>query len=156
MGSHRACERSGPPGADAILTALSVQNTITCCNDCDTSLGDLGGELRDAGDRVDGAVMADEGLMGATVRVADDVLCRILEGEAVILDLGHGTYFGLDPTGTRIWQLIDEQAGRVKEMHASLVREYDVGPDQCERDLLRLLEEMRAKGLIVVVDGQAR
>lgn len=88
----------------------------------------------------------------AAVRIADDVVSRVLEGEAVILGLGTGTYFGLDPVGTRIWQLI-EQRGSVREILAHLVEEYDVAPEQCERDLLRLLGELRSRGLITLSDG---
>jgi hypothetical protein len=86
----------------------------------------------------------------ATVRIADDVISRVLEGEAVILGLGTGTYFGLDEVGTRIWQLIEER-GRVTEILARLVEEYDVEPEQCERDLLRLLGELKCRGLIALV-----
>jgi coenzyme PQQ synthesis protein D (PqqD) len=86
----------------------------------------------------------------ATVRIADDVISRVLKGEAVILGLGTGTYFGLDPVGTRIWQLIEER-GRVTEILAGLVEEYDVEPEQCERDLLRLLGELKCRGLITLV-----
>jgi hypothetical protein len=34
--------------------------------------------------------------------VPDDVLFRDLDGEAVILNLRTGTYFGLDELGTRM------------------------------------------------------
>ncbi len=85
----------------------------------------------------------------ATVRIADDVISRVLEGEAVILGLATGTYFGLDAVGTRIWQLIEER-GRVTEILAGLVEEYEVKPEECERDLLRLLGELKDRGLITV------
>ena len=37
-----------------------------------------------------------------------DVVFRDLEGEAVILDLASGTYFGLNEVGTRVWRMVDE------------------------------------------------
>ena len=42
------------------------------------------------------------------VKVNDDVLFQELQGEAVLLNLKSGVYFGLDPVGTRIWQLFAE------------------------------------------------
>ena len=42
------------------------------------------------------------------VRVPDEVIARDLAGEALIVHLGTGTYFGLDATGTRMWQLLAE------------------------------------------------
>ncbi len=89
----------------------------------------------------------------ATVRIADDVISRILEGEAVILGLATGTYFGLDAVGTRIWQLIEER-GRVTEIMTGLVEEYEVEPEQCERDVLRLLGELKDRGLITLAGDQ--
>lgn len=83
----------------------------------------------------------------ARVRVADEVVSRVLDGEAVILALKDGMYFGLDPVGTRIWELIGE--GRdVRAILEALVGEYDVDAAQCERDLLSLLGDLNDKGLI--------
>ena len=42
-----------------------------------------------------------------TYRPHPDVVCREIEGEAVLLHLGTGIYFGLNAVGTRIWQLLD-------------------------------------------------
>jgi hypothetical protein len=70
-----------------------------------------------------------------------DVMFRDLDGEAVILDLDSGTYFGLNTVGTRIWQLI-EQHGRLKTVLDELAREYDASPDQLEKDLLDLVARL--------------
>ena len=40
--------------------------------------------------------------------IPEDVVVRDLAGEAVLLHLGTGTYFGLDTVGTRIWHLLAE------------------------------------------------
>ena len=42
------------------------------------------------------------------LRPADGVLSRILGGEAVLVSLGSGEYFGLNAVGTRIWELVGE------------------------------------------------
>ena len=66
---------------------------------------------------------------------------RDLDGEAVILDLDSGTYFGLNAVGTRMWQLI-ERHGQLKAVHEQLCREYDATPDVLERDLLDLVSRL--------------
>ena len=43
---------------------------------------------------------------GQRLACAPDILSRILDGEAVLLDLASGTYFGLNPVGSRVWELI--------------------------------------------------
>jgi hypothetical protein len=88
------------------------------------------------------------------VAISDDVVFRELEGEAVILNLESGTYFGLDPVGTRIWSLLQED-GSLRRAFEALLQEYDVAPEKLEGDILRLVEELRAKGLVrLCVSGE--
>ncbi len=93
--------------------------------------------------------MTDTVSLDSSVTISDEVVSRDLEGEAVILNLGSGTYFGLDKVGTRIWSLI-QQDGSLRKVLATMQQEYDVAPDRLEQDLLRLVAEMRAKGLVDV------
>ena len=74
------------------------------------------------------------------VVVKDQVSCD-LAGEAVILRLEQATYFGLDPVGARIWELIQEPK-TLGEIRDALVAEYDVEPVRCESAARRLLEEL--------------
>jgi hypothetical protein len=72
---------------------------------------------------------------------------RELDGEAVILDLESGRYFGLDAVGTRIWQLIAEQ-GSLRAVHAALLTEFDVSSSALESDLFAFAGELVSRGLI--------
>ncbi len=72
-----------------------------------------------------------------------------LGGEAAVLNLRNSIYYGLDGVGARIWELI-QQPRRVKEIQETLLSEYDVDRERCERDLLALLEKFLAEGLIEV------
>jgi Coenzyme PQQ synthesis protein D (PqqD) len=76
-----------------------------------------------------------------TFVLSKDAVFRDLDGEAVILDLAAGTYFGLNAVGTRMWQLL-ERHGRLQEVHDALREEYDVAPDLLERDLLGLVARL--------------
>ena len=70
-----------------------------------------------------------------------DAIVRELAGEAVILDLNAGTYFGLNAVGTRIWQLL-ESDGRLRPVFDTLCREYDAPAAEIERDLLELVAQL--------------
>jgi hypothetical protein len=70
-----------------------------------------------------------------------DAVFRDLDGEAVILHLDSGTYFGLNAVGTRIWQLM-ERDGRLTAVLDDLSTEYDAPPDVLERDLLDLVARL--------------
>ncbi len=91
----------------------------------------------------------DRATLASRVRVKDDVVFRDLEGEAVLLNLETGTYFGLDPVGTRIWALIQKHE-TLTDVNLALLDEFDVEPDRCERDLLDLLARLDDNGLVEI------
>ena len=70
-----------------------------------------------------------------------DAIFRDLDGEAVILHLDSGTYFGLNAVGTRIWQLMARD-GRLTTVLDDLHSEYEAPPDVLERDLLDLVTRL--------------
>ena len=74
-----------------------------------------------------------------------------LGGEAVILELESGAYYGLNDVGTRIWDLI-QQPKTVNDIRDAILEEYEVEPDRCERELLGILEDLACAGLLVVKD----
>lgn len=77
-----------------------------------------------------------------------------LAGEAAILNLESGVYYGLDAVGARVWHLLQEPR-TVQDIRETLLMEYEVERDRCERDLLALLQELVAAGLIEVRDEAA-
>lgn len=84
-----------------------------------------------------------------TAEVPSQVMAREMGDETVILDLASGTYFSLNPIGTRFWQLVRE--GRtLAQMCDALEDEYDVARDQLEADLQRLADELVSRGLMVI------
>jgi hypothetical protein len=83
------------------------------------------------------------------VSIPAQVIARQVGDETVILDLASGTYFGLDPVGARIWQLMGE--GRtLAEICDALLEEYDVTREALEGDVTRLAEELLAQKLICI------
>lgn len=88
------------------------------------------------------------------IQVSGDVVARSLMGEAVLLDLAAGVYFGLDRVGTRIWQLL-EQHGDTEPIVRAMLEEYDVEEPLLRADLDRLILELSAKGLVRVDETQA-
>lgn len=79
---------------------------------------------------------------------SSDVIAREVGGETILLDLASGNYFGLDPVGTRVWQLIEEEGCTLGEACDVLVGEYDVAHAELEKDLLALAENMADQQLI--------
>lgn len=88
------------------------------------------------------------------VSVSDDVVARDLAGEAVLLHLGTGTYFGLNAVGTRIWHLLAQHQS-TEAVLPLLLQEFDVDEQQLRRDLDALVGELLAKHLLVAADDPA-
>lgn len=82
------------------------------------------------------------------VRRPPDVVARVVAGEALIVDLKSGHYFGLDPVGTRILELISEK-GTFGGILEGVLAEFEVEPDRARADLERLLGQMVERGLVV-------
>lgn len=89
-----------------------------------------------------------------TVRVPERITFRKVRNEMALLDTDTGVYFGLDETGARIWELLVEH-GSLQTVAERMQAEYDVTPKQLQEDLLRLVEELRAKGLLEIASTGA-
>ena len=92
--------------------------------------------------------------MAFEARISPEVLFRELAGEAVLLDLKSQRYFGLDPVGTRIWQLLDEQR-RTDSILATMLEEFDVEEAKLREDLDAFLDQLKDAGLIELRPGDA-
>lgn len=89
----------------------------------------------------------------SVVATKNQVSCD-LAGEAAILDLQSGIYYGLDAVGARIWELIQEPK-TVTEIRDALLEEFDVEPERCHNDLVALLEQMSENKLIEIQNASA-
>jgi Coenzyme PQQ synthesis protein D (PqqD) len=65
------------------------------------------------------------------------------------MNLKSGVDFGLDPVGTRIWQLFAEHEG-LAEFEQTIVAEYYLAEDRCSADLLALVGDLERQGLVAV------
>lgn len=75
-----------------------------------------------------------------------NVVYADLDGEAVLLNIETGTYYGLDAVGTRIWQLLSD-GSQLEAVFDTLLGEYDVPPDELRVDLTAFIDTLVAKGL---------
>lgn len=87
----------------------------------------------------------------SNIRIPSNVLFHDLDGEAVLLNLQTGKYFGLDAIGTRIWSLIGE-LGALPAVYRKMLEEYDVDAERLKADLLALIDQLAARGLIQLTE----
>ena len=84
-----------------------------------------------------------------SIQISEDAVFRELDGEAVILNLDTGIYFGLNPTGTSIWNLIAQHSSLQKVLE-TMTEEYEAPPESLENDILQLVGQLCEKGLVSV------
>lgn len=67
--------------------------------------------------------------------------------EVVLMTLDTGECLGLGETGSAVWRLL-EQPIKLEDLVAKLSVEYAAPPGVIEQDVVELLEEMLARGLV--------
>ena len=80
-------------------------------------------------------------------RIPGDVVFRDLDGEGVLLNLTTGMYYGLNPTGTVVWNLL-RQGCSTSEIVSAIVARFDVDADVAAADVALLVGDLAAKGLV--------
>jgi hypothetical protein len=90
---------------------------------------------------------------GSDVVVVTDrqVACEV-GGEAVVLHLDQGVYYGLNPVGARVWQLV-QQPSAIDAIVDQVVREFDVEREKCLSDVCELVAVLRSHLLVQVTQG---
>ena len=82
--------------------------------------------------------------------VPPHVLIRHMDGESVLLNLETEKYFGLDATGTRMWQLVTDSP-TIETAYGRLVEEFEVHPQELREHLRELVGQLVENGLLKVV-----
>ena len=89
-----------------------------------------------------------------TVMVTSQQVSCPLGDESAILNMKNSVYYGVNPVGATVWNLLKE-AKTVGQIRDAILNEYEVDALRCEKDLFALLEEMRSEGLIEIRDRAA-
>jgi hypothetical protein len=87
------------------------------------------------------------------ISISPDQVSSELGEEAVILNVKTGIYFGLNEVGARIWKLIQEPVA-ISRVVQTLLNEYDVEQDQCEQEVLSLIQDLMNAALVEVHIGK--
>jgi hypothetical protein len=88
-------------------------------------------------------------LSDETIVVASpDQVSAEVAGDPVILGLRDGRYYGLSGAGSRLWQLVAEPRS-ITEIVDLLVAEYDVDRATCRDDVLRLVDDLARRRLVI-------
>nr|WP_321487016.1 PqqD family peptide modification chaperone [uncultured Draconibacterium sp.] len=78
---------------------------------------------------------------------------QIIDGELdnnqVMMHIEKGKYFGLNPVGKRIWELINEPK-TFSEITDQLLTEFDVEEDVCKQEVEEFLKKAKDADLVKI------
>ena len=84
------------------------------------------------------------------IRRSRDIVSSDIDGEAVMMSIEKGKYYGMDPIASRIWELTGKPIS-IEEMIGILTQEYDVTQADCEKDVLAFLSDLLSEKLVEIV-----
>lgn len=84
-----------------------------------------------------------------------EVSGKVLDGEAVIINVSTGKYYSMDGVGALAWEVL-EGGPSVSELAQSIAARHEVSAATALADVSRLIEELLQEGLVVVGGEAAR
>jgi ABC-type xylose transport system substrate-binding protein len=84
-----------------------------------------------------------------------EVASKVIDGEAIIINLANGVYYSMEKVGALVWDLL--QAGRtLEQVIEAVTARYDVTREQAEANIHELVQELVQENLVVSSeDGDA-
>ena len=82
------------------------------------------------------------------------VAAKVIEGEAIIMNLMTGMYYSTDGVGALLWEWV-ERGHSVAEIVAGLVERYDSPAAAVQSDVERLLDQAVQEGLVSIAPAGA-
>ena len=77
----------------------------------------------------------------------DEVAAKVIDGEAVLINLATGVYYSMRGSGAYLWSQL-EPGSSVGRLSASLADRYGIDLEQARQDVERLVDELRTEGLV--------
>ena len=88
-------------------------------------------------------------LMHQRVRVCEEIAAKVIDDEAIIINLANGVYYSMDNAAGLVWQML-ERGHSLKEVITSVIARYDIPAEQARADVTRLVEELVQENVVVV------
>ncbi len=79
----------------------------------------------------------------------EEVAAKVMDGEAIIINLANGVYYSMDKVGGLIWEAIEKQSS-LSAIIAETVARYEVSSERAEADIQRIAEELLQENLVTV------
>ena len=85
----------------------------------------------------------------------EEVAAKVMDGEAILINLSNGIYYSMDKVGAIVWELIERRFNQ-EEMIEFITSRYEVESHQAQLDVERLVKELEDEKLILVANDVGR
>ena len=85
------------------------------------------------------------------ISVSTNLLVSHVADEVVILNCSNETYYGLNETGSRVWNSLTK-GNSILDTYEILLMDLKVKNEILLRDILILIEQLAARGLVEIAD----
>lgn len=77
----------------------------------------------------------------------DDIIWRVVDDEALILNTSNGYYFSMNGTATEIWCLLNEGKS-IADAAQTIAERYEIDIDSAREDVEALLQELKNEHIV--------
>ncbi len=85
------------------------------------------------------------------ISVSANLLVSNVADEVVILNCNNETYYGLNKTGSRVWDSLTK-GHSILDTYEILLMDFGVKNETLLRDILNLIEKLSEQGLVKIAD----
>ena len=79
-----------------------------------------------------------------------EIISSKIDDEVVMMSVEEGKYFGLDPVGSIIWELLDAPSS-INMILPQLLDQFETTKEQCEKDCLMFFKDMLKQKTLIIV-----
>ncbi len=84
----------------------------------------------------------------------EEVIGKVLDGEAIVINLATGSYYAMPDVGAVIWEAIEEQCS-LHEIADRVSARYDVSAERAAADMLEFAERLLQEGVVALTSDTA-
>ena len=86
----------------------------------------------------------------STVLQNKNILSSNIDDEAILLCIRNSKYYGMNPIGSDIWNLLQEPI-RIDELIKQLKEKYTVDDNRCAKDVIEFITMLAKKELVEII-----
>lgn len=79
----------------------------------------------------------------------DQIVAKVIDGEAIIINLANGVYYSMGNAGALIWELVAE-GHSLEAVAAALCEAYDIDRDRARADVIGIATKLVEEQLVRV------